>query len=109
MSSRRECLGRCEIQSDTTGRHCQLFNYRQDKKLCELSFCSSTSQGEGHPPLKKKRSLGIYTTGSPSPTYSAWETYLRVQQSGEDLDKIDYRGNPNPRQNINNNVNDEKR
>ena len=85
MSSRLECQLRCELQTDPDSGDCKLFNYCEDKKLCELSFCPPASQGGG-------------SVSSVSPTVSptVWESYLRVDRQEEGLDKMDYRGNPNP-------------
>ena len=47
MSSLQECQWRCDVQSDPDNGDCKLFNYCQDKKLCQLSFCTSTSKGGG--------------------------------------------------------------
>ena len=47
MSSRLECQLRCELQTDPDNGDCKLFNYCEDKKLCELSFCPPASQGGG--------------------------------------------------------------
>ena len=77
-SSRLECQLRCElIQSDADNGNCKLFNYHQHHKLCQLSFCSP-------PTAKKKRSLGS--------TFTAWETYLRVERDEEELSKLAYKG-----------------